>query len=74
MALNYTLENTSDLVEQVVFTDANVIIYRYWLSTCQDKIAKQYKKAFIRLQKQNTRLVTNMATLTEVANRVFHER
>jgi predicted nucleic acid-binding protein len=68
------LTDLADLKDETIFTDANVLIYMYWVGLNQDSNSKQYRRAFLSLQRQGTRLVVNMTTLNEVANRVFQEQ
>jgi predicted nucleic acid-binding protein len=74
MAQNYRLEDAGALGNKTVFPDANVFIFRYFPNVNPSQSTAFYKLAYNRLRRQGTRLVTTMAVLTEVENRVYKDR
>jgi predicted nucleic acid-binding protein len=75
MAQNYKLTDAPALGAQaVVITDANVLIFMYWIGINQTGTASRYKHAFLQLQQQGTTLVTTMGVISEATNRVFKEQ
>lgn len=74
MARTFEFQHIPALEEKTVFPDANVFIFRYFPDVNADKYVPAYKVAYNRLRRQGTRLVTTMAVLTEVENRVYKDR
>jgi predicted nucleic acid-binding protein len=74
MSRTYRFRQINRLVNRVVLTDANVLMFVYWPAVSRNDAALQYYWAFLNLLNHGVPLVVTMGIITEAANRVYKEQ